>query len=232
MKVTFRCLLELEGVVPEPRLARAALPNWFLEAADSAADDRTGDEVATFKQCPPFADAMGCGFHLPLACDVRVVDGRVSWSWKGFPPVSSQRVPRSPMSFQPAAAATGSPFPAGSMVLVRFMSFWTISLPADYSLLVTHPFNRDDLPYRTLTGLVTGDTCGDTYLHIPAMWTDRDYSGLLAQGTPVAQCIPVPTAVADIVCDVVAEEPAGELDASLHEALTADSAEWHLPRFT
>ena len=230
MKVTFRCLPELEGVVPEPRSARAVLPDWFLEAAESAADDLTGDTVATFKQCPPFADAMGCGFQMPLACDVRVVDGRVSWSWKDFPPVSSQRSPRSPMSFQPAAAATGSPFATDSTVLVRFMSFWTITLPTDFSLLVTHPFNRDDLPYRTLTGLVDGKTCGDTYLHIPAIWTDRKYSGLLTQGTPVAQCIPVPTAVADIVCDVVAEDPASDLDASLHDALTIDSADWNLPR--
>ena len=134
------------------------------------------------------------------------------------------------MSFQPAAAATGSPFATDSTVLVRFMSFWTITLPTDFSLLVTHPFNRDDLPYRTLTGLVDGKTCGDTYLHIPAIWTDRKYSGLLTQGTPVAQCIPVPTAVADIVCDVVAEDPASDLDASLHDALTIDSADWNLPR--
>ena len=228
MKVTFRCLPELEGIAPEPRAARGALPDWLPDLTGVMTRDGASDQ-ATVEHCPPFAEAMACGFLMPLACDVRVADGRVSWLWHDFPTVSARRAPRSPMAFQSTEPAAGLPGHGEDMILVRFMAFWTIELPPGHGLLVTHPFNRDDLPFRTLSGLVTPETCADTYLHVPAVWTDRGYSGLLAQGTTVAQCIPVPLSAADVVCEVVAEEPSSTLNAALHDLPPTETGEWHFP---
>ena len=57
--------------------------------------------------------------------------------------------------------------------------------------MCTHPANRLDLPFRTVTGLVRADTY-ENFIHFPALWTDQDFSGVLPRGTPVAQCYPVP----------------------------------------
>jgi len=57
--------------------------------------------------------------------------------------------------------------------------------------LFTHPFNRFDLPFTTLTGLVDCDRYHDNWIHFPAHWHDIDFSGVLPKGTPVAQCVPV-----------------------------------------
>ena len=56
---------------------------------------------------------------------------------------------------------------------------------------MTHPINRDDLPFRTLTGLVDADRYCDVFVHFPARWQDPQFKGTLAKGTPVAQCLPV-----------------------------------------
>jgi hypothetical protein len=75
--------------------------------------------------------------------------------------------------------------------LIKFHNLWTIEAPEGYSLLFTHPVNRFDLPFTTLTGLVDCDRYHDAWIHFPAHWHDTSFSGVLPKGTPVAQCFPV-----------------------------------------
>jgi hypothetical protein len=58
-------------------------------------------------------------------------------------------------------------------------------------LLFTHPVNRADLPFTTITGLVDCDRFSDSLLNFPARWRDPAFNGVLPRGTPVAQCLPV-----------------------------------------
>jgi hypothetical protein len=76
-------------------------------------------------------------------------------------------------------------------LLIKFHNLWTIEAPDGYALLFTHPFNRFDLPFTTLTGLVDCDRYHDNWIHFPAHWHDLKFSGVLPKGTPVAQCMPV-----------------------------------------
>jgi hypothetical protein len=123
MKVTFRCLPELEGIAPEPRAARGALPDWLPDLTGVMTGDGASDQ-ATVEHCPPFAEAMACGFLMPLACDVRVADGRVSWLWHDFPTVSARRASRPRMAFKSTEPAAGLPGHGEDMILVRFMACW------------------------------------------------------------------------------------------------------------
>ena len=75
--------------------------------------------------------------------------------------------------------------------MIKFHNLWTIEAPEGYSVLFTHPANRFDLPFTTLTGLVDCDRYHDNWIHFPAHWHDTNFSGVLPKGTPVAQCMPV-----------------------------------------
>ena len=55
-----------------------------------------------------------------------------------------------------------------------------------------HPVNRDDLPFRSISGLVDADRFHDGGINFPALWTQPDFAGVLPKGTPVAQCFVVP----------------------------------------
>jgi hypothetical protein len=74
------------------------------------------------------------------------------------------------------------------------MNFWTLQVPDGFSLLFTHPLNREDLPFRTLSGVVDCDLFGDGYVHFPALWVDPGFEGVLPRGTPVAQVFALPRA--------------------------------------
>ncbi len=156
----------------------------------NVASDDLGFEVRTLKQCPPFVDAMTHGFLIPLACDVRVAGGRFEWHWEA-PASSLGRYSRAPVSFHVPEQASGSPLFAPDAVIVKFNNFWTVELPEGWSLLVGHPFNREELPFRTLAGLVDADRYRDAFIQFPARWLEADFDGVMARGTPVAQCVPI-----------------------------------------
>lgn len=190
MKVTFRCPPELFDILPRPVPARDGLPEWLRAMPAEAPVAELGAAVRTLKHCPPFLDAMRTGFLMPLAADVRVEGGAFSWDWD-LPRTALGRTTRSPLSFHHAEQALGSPLHDPERVFLKFNNFWTIALEPGWSLLVTHPINRADLPFQTLTGLVDADRYGDGVIHFPARWVDAGFEGVLARGTPVAQCIPV-----------------------------------------
>jgi hypothetical protein len=192
MKLSFRCLPELLGHVPEPVPARASLPDW-LKAVPSLVASETlgGAEVRTLKHCPPLIDALAQGVMFRLAADLTVEDGEISWDWSP-PPAPQARQTRSPIGLHVPEQAAGVPFglPEGQFV-VKFTNFWTVAAPEGVSLLFTHPLNREDLPFRTLAGLVDCDRYRDGFVHFPAIWRDAGFSGCLPAGTPVAQGFPL-----------------------------------------
>lgn len=198
MRVTFRCDPALIDHLERPVPARATLPDWLRTMPAAAFSDVHDTEVRTVKQCPPFVDAMSHGFVVALPCDIVVANGRLSWNWD-LPPLSIEAHPRSPLSFHGPAQVAGTPFDRQGRTIVKFNSFWTVELDEGYSLFATHPVNRDDLPFRLLTGMVDSDRFVAVGILFPAVWTDPDFEGVLPRGTPVAQCFPVARTPLDLV---------------------------------
>ena len=190
MKIVFRCDPALIDMIPRPVPAREALPDWLKTMPATMFSELHGQDVRTVKQCPPFVDGMAHGFLMTLPCDVTVADGRFTWDWK-LPTLAERMHPRSPLSFHVPAQVEGSPLRVNDRMLIKFNSFWTIELEPGYSLYATHPANRDDLPFRTLTGLVDSDRYNTVGILFPAIWMNSDFEGTLVAGTPVAQCFPV-----------------------------------------
>jgi hypothetical protein len=216
MKITFRCPPELLGFLPRPVPATDGLPAWLRTMPGEALVPELGGAIRTLKHCPPFIDAMRAGFLMPLVTDIRVENGAFSWDWD--PPVTTLgRTTRSPLGFHRAEQASGSPLHDPERVFLKFNNFWAIELEPGWSLLVTHPVNRTDLPFQTLTGLVDADLFRDGLIQFPARWLDPSFAGVLPRGTPVAQCIPVRREALDL-----AFEPL-EGDAAARFALVKDA---------
>jgi hypothetical protein len=184
LTITFRCVPRLEAVLPRPVTAVLGLPEWLKTMPSAVFSALQGKEVQTVKQCPPFIDAMNCGFLMPLAVDVKIDNGIVSWDRNALGG-------KAPIDFHENVQATGTPFFDKNCSIIKFMNFWTIETPPGYSLLVTHPINRYDLPFVTLTGLVDADLYNENFINFPARWCDPKFSGVLTKGMPVAQCLPV-----------------------------------------
>jgi hypothetical protein len=190
MTLTFRCPPGLETTIPQPIPAVLGLPDWFKALPPKAFNATMGEETQTVKKCPPFIDAMTYGFLIPLAVDLKVQDGEFSWDYEPPRGLASE-YPHSPVGFHDPSQVAGTPFFEDDRFIIKFNNFWTIEAPPGYSLLCTHPVNRTDLPFTTLTGLVDCDTFHDTPLNFPARWHDLKFNGVLPKGTPVAQCLPM-----------------------------------------
>ena len=190
MKLKFRCLPALEGIVPPPFPAVQGLPDWFKVMPHKVFNPSLGMETQTVKTCPSFVDAMAYGFLIPLAADLEIRHGEFSWNSEireGFAGGFSH----SPIDFHDPSQVAGTPFFNDDRFIIKFNCFWTIEAPPGYSLLFTHPVNRVDLPFTTVTGLIDSDTFHDMPMSFAARWDVPDFNGVLPKGTPVAQCLPV-----------------------------------------
>lgn len=192
MTITARCHPALRGILPEPVMASRALPDWLKDMPSEApAAALGGASVRTLKHCAPMIDAMSAGILLPLAADLVVSAEGLSWDWSP-PVIPDQGLNRAPVGLHVPEQAMGAPLPLNGRAAIKFMNFWTLEAPAGWSILFTHPLNREDLPFRTLSGIVDCDLFSQGYVHFPVIWVDDGFRGTLPAGTPVAQAIAVP----------------------------------------
>ena len=190
--LTAKCHPALEPLLPKPQLASAALPAWLKDMpAEAESETLGGVSVRTLKRCPPMIDAFSLGVLLPLATDLTVRGGEISWDWDP-PAIPDQLFTRAPIGAHAPEQAAGAPLPLDGRFVIKFTNFWTIEAPEGWSALFTHPLNREDLPFRTLSGVVQCDRFADGFVHFPALWSDPSFEGTLPAGTPVAQAIPIP----------------------------------------
>jgi hypothetical protein len=192
--VTFRCQSELEHLLPRPIPAALGLPGWYKALPQKVFDPTDGKQAKAVKKCPPFIDAMTYGFLIPLAMDLEIRDGEFFWDLD-VPAGFVSEYSHSPIDFHDPSQVAGTPFFDDDRFIIKFNNFWTIEAPPGYSLLITHPVNRADLPFTTLTGLVDCDTFHDVPINFPARWHDVNFNGVLPKGTPVAQCLPLDRAI-------------------------------------
>jgi hypothetical protein len=183
--ITFRCLPKHKGVLPRPVPGVMGIPNWLRKMPSTVVSElEEGKTIPTVKQCAPFIDAMTCGFLVPLAVDVRIDDGEMSWD-------RAVLGSKPPIGLHEHMQVVGTPLFDRDRNIIKFNNFWAIETPTGYSLLVTHPINRHDLPFVTITGLVDTDSYSGHFINFAARWREPGFRGVLPRGTPIAQCIPV-----------------------------------------
>jgi hypothetical protein len=177
-----------------PVKALSVLPDWYKDLAGYRSgsshnksflypvNDRgqDGSDVST-KLCNPLMDAMTSGYIQTLPEDVEVVidkDERPSLFWQTQVPLIDTRpivdfaIPKEcyPIHF-------------------GWKMFWYYETPPGYSLLITHPFNRYDLPFYSPSGIVDSDIWG-----LPVFFSfflKRGFEGIIEKGTPLFQMIPI-----------------------------------------
>ena len=177
-----------------PISAKDAIPDWYKDLGGykqsssksisnlRPVNDRgnDGSDVST-KLCPPFLDAMISGYVQPLSEDLTVeVDklGKPTISWQSRFAILDSR-PKVDM-----------PIPKECYpVQFGWKMFWYYKTPPGYSLLITHPMNRFDLPFYVPSAIVDSDIWG-LPVFIP-FFLKRDFIGTIEAGTPLFQMLPI-----------------------------------------
>jgi hypothetical protein len=173
---------ELAGVLPKP--AVNVIPQWYKDLPlDKVKVGTDGLLNSKLKKCTPFLDAMTAGYMVTLSDDVFVeyVNGTPKVTWRGT---------RTIVSPHTVEQTQGFPIPAGYVpIALKWQNEFSYELPKGYSFWCTHPANRLDLPFLTLTGLVDVDSY-NLAVQFP-FFLKEGFEGIIEAGTPLAQLIPI-----------------------------------------
>jgi len=179
------------GRLTPPQPAVKNVPEWFKSLAkfDKSNDDITlgvknnigadGAIVAT-KMCMPFFDALTGGYHYVLEDDVYVEldkEGKPTITWAGDVMMVDKRP-----TIELPVPDNCHPIHYG------WRMNWYYETPPGYSVLITHPMNRYDLPFYTMSGIVESDIWGLPVF--TAFFLKRNFQGVIKKGTPLFQMIP------------------------------------------
>jgi len=175
-----------------PKPAKEYIPHWFKKMPRSISgkpylNEDMGEPNYTAKACTPLLDSFTSGFIQELVCDVEVVarDGEEpGFYWhrqQPWKPVRGQRNEETMTSFPGPDGFHQNPF--------LWLQPFEFVLPDGWSILITHPLNREDLPVRTMSAVV--DTDRMPMRSEIAFYMKKGFSGTIKKGTPIFQVIPI-----------------------------------------
>ncbi len=170
-----------------PTSARTHIPEWYKKTDKYIGGTVKINKIGkigskTFKACMPFFDSLTTGYIVELWQDLEVTQtpSGPQLNWATNPAVVEIREKDSHGSV---------PVPAGHAAQPFVWKFpYAYKTEKGYSCLVTHPFNRFDLPFTTLSAVVDSDE-GVSAGNIP-FYIKENFEGIIPMGTPIMQIFP------------------------------------------
>ena len=173
-----------------PRPAKSYIPDWYKKSpmhVDNVKERRVGSPDRRnnkgIKYCMPFLDGLTHGYIAETWCDIQVyrtpTGPQIHWE-----------VDPDPLTNRGEDGNEFLPIPVGHVDRhYIWKNPYGIRTPKGYSCLVTHPLNRFELPFTTMSAIVDSDTYMPPgnypfYLH-------EDFEGIIPAGTPMFQIIPI-----------------------------------------
>jgi hypothetical protein len=164
------------------------VPKWF-SSADKYETDGIGNSLLkydggrlpSFKSCPALLDVFNLGYFLLTPCDLKFYikdNSPYVESPKGFEDFCSERPPMK--NFPSPNENHDKHF--------HWFANWAVELPEGYSAIYTHPFNRFDLPFTTVSGIIDNDKMN--FAGLMPFFLEKKFEGTIPAGTPYVQIIP------------------------------------------
>jgi hypothetical protein len=177
-----------DGIVSDIKPAKNYIPQWYKSIksythANIEFNENNG-HAKNVKSCMPFLDSLTSGYIVELWCDIHVRiddDGQSHYlTWGDAQPV--------PVNFRDSKK-NNIPVPHGCEPSHYVWIFpYSIKTPPGYSVFMTHPLNRFDLPFVTLSGIVDTENTLSTGNY--PFFIKKDFEGVIEKGTPIMQILP------------------------------------------
>lgn len=173
---------KVDEALPGIAQIKNKIPQWYKDAYRFQPGKKPFQNQA-IKLCMPFLDALTSGYCVELMQDI-VVERKGSDVEVYWPEHQYKIIEKRPSSSNPTV-----PTPPGCDEEHYVWILQTaIELPRGYSAMFTHPMNRYDLPFITMSGIVDADGVMGTG-NLP-FFLRSDFEGIIPAGTPIVQIIP------------------------------------------
>lgn len=175
-------------------LMKNFLPEWFKKTEKFIGGKLNIEPSSlTVKHCMPFLDAYLTGYCITTPIDLLVIkendDIKIKWR-QGMSASGEMYIGVRDGSTSPGSMTPGMPTPAGyEDKHFTWATKYVIKCPEGYSLLLTQPLNRMDLPTYTLSGIVDAEQTLQSG-NIP-FFIKKGFTGVIPAGTPIMQVIPI-----------------------------------------
>jgi hypothetical protein len=160
--------------IPKPVPASRLVPEWYRSMPG------VRDGIETLKKCIPVLDSLTAGYIFTLPADVWYSKENKKIISNAVAPINSDH-----MLEQTEEVILPEEFDAQPH---KWINYWHIKTPKGYSTLFIHPLNREDLPFRSFTGIVDTDK-HPLVINFP-FFMRKDFDGMIPEGTPIIQAIP------------------------------------------
>jgi hypothetical protein len=171
--------------------AKKVIPDWYKKIPQFGDNKMFDDDYAenkmgirsSVKLCVPFLDALTIGYVITLPFDLYIEDN------EGVPVVRWPHNAEHTPTYR-ANIASEKLVPIGHYPIeFTWHPGAAYTVPKGYSILFTHPLNRHDLPFTTLSGVIDGGLVLTHTGNVP-FYLKQGFEGLIEKGTPIAQIIP------------------------------------------
>jgi len=188
---------DVEKVIPYPKPAKQYIPEWYKRFQPFYDNDgnytnkikfgNSSEPLITAKSCIPFLDTYLSGYIQETWCDINIENNGsdIMYNFSYGDSDSLEIIGTRDIKHIPKEMIPHGYFDKG---LFHWGRYWNPILPKGYSALITHPFNREDLPFRTVSGIIDSD---DYFISgRVGFFMRNDFSGIIPKGTPMYQIIP------------------------------------------
>ena len=174
-----------------PLPAKEFIPDWYKAMPkyahnENKIDTQMAEPNFTAKACVPLIDGFTTGFIQATPCDLyfdRNAQDDLSIVWPRqfeWEPVRRPRDFSAMVGFRHPDGYDPNPF-----LWIQPSEF---GVPDGWSVLITHPLNRMDLPFRTMSAVVDSDVF--RLRSEITFYVKTGFTGLMPKGTPMFQIIP------------------------------------------
>lgn len=179
---------ETTHIVPQPKPASAYLPEWYRKkSAFDGGKMKVENSVITnrsVKLCVPYADAMTAGYIQETWCDLYID----SDDGEHITKIETSRGPELVSHRDKVNVRIPNYVYKTEMV---WKQPWQPIMPKGWSMLYTHPLNRIELPFVSMSGVIDADE----FYHGPngnyPFFIQKGFRGVIPAGTPMFQMIPI-----------------------------------------
>jgi hypothetical protein len=180
--IRFADLFEPEYKVSQ---SKKFIPSWYKNARPFDENYKKINKLPAklnFKACSPFGDSFVSGYMVPLPVDIAIEQTEagpsVTWNSGEIDYVTLRGKEDNP----------DLPTPEGfSSLHFTWYTKHFLKIPKGFSALITHPLNRYDLPFLTMSGIVDGE-----YVMPPGnvpVFFSKTFEGVIPAGTPIMQIL-------------------------------------------
>ena len=185
---------ETELSANSPKPSKAYIPDWYksINPVNKNKPEFGSDGIqknTNIKMCMPFLDSFTTGYiqetWTEIYINIEELDDKtykVEFGFSSGPEIMSYREKPTTLKI------SDEYFP----IEFIWIQHWVPIVPEGYSVLHTHPLNRFDLPFMSLSGVVDSDKWSHEYAGAYPFFLKKEYNGkIIPIGTPMFQMIPI-----------------------------------------